>query len=73
MRPYGCSILQQAQQFTPATAMVNCLVGLAPLASASVTVKVWVVAEEPTGPLMTPVEELRPKPWGRFPVVIDHR
>ena len=53
--------------------MVNCLVVVAPLASVSVTVKVWVVAEEPTVPLMTPVEELRPKPWGRFPVVIDHR
>jgi hypothetical protein len=56
---------------TPQSVIVNCLEVEAPLALVRVTVKVSVLAPEPTGPLMTPVAELRLRPFGKTPVLID--
>jgi hypothetical protein len=50
--------------------IVNCFVVVAPLALVRVTVKVSVLAPEPTGPLMTPVAELRLRPFGKAPAEI---
>ena len=51
----------------PQTVMVNCLVVLAPLASVSVTVKVWVVAEEPTVPSNDPRGGVETQALGEVP------
>jgi hypothetical protein len=50
--------------------IVNCLEVVAPLALVRVTVKVSVLAPEPTFPLITPVAELRLSPFGKDPAVI---
>ena len=50
--------------------IVNCFEVEVPLALVRVTVNVSVVAPEPTGPLMTPVTELRFSPLGKTPAEI---
>jgi hypothetical protein len=51
--------------------IVNCFVVVAPLALVRVTVKVSVLAPEPTAPPITPVDTLRLRPFGKTPALID--
>ena len=54
------------------TVTVSDLVAATPSASASLTVKVCVVAPAPTVPEMTPVEALMVRPLGKEPVEMLH-
>ena len=54
------------------TLMVRDCVSLTPFASVTSTVKVWVVAEAPTEPLIVPVDGLIERPVGSEPEEIDH-
>jgi hypothetical protein len=54
------------------TVMVSDFVAVTAFVSINVTVNVCVVADAPTVPLMTPVDEARVRPLGRDPVVTDH-
>jgi hypothetical protein len=54
------------------TVIVSDLVAATPSASVKATVKVWEVADAPTGPLIVPEVVLRLKPVGKEPTLTDH-